>query len=187
TGFVPSVEKVGAGTQRNLQALHVFLARDLDRPEALRVRIEKLDVEELKAALLETVHQIRQRDLGSVPLPREHGFAREKTINRNSVNAARQFAAAPNLDAMPIAELVQPLIRLAHVGCNPVPFAGPVRAAVENSLKITVDCSIESAGTDGSPQPPGDVQPAHLEDGAGVRRPPQDGNALIIPGEHAAP
>ena len=81
--------------------------RDLHGPEAGRVVVEKLHVEELKSALPQPLHQMHQRHLRPVADAREHRLAGEQAADRHAVDAAAQLAVAPDLDAVRLAEAVQ--------------------------------------------------------------------------------
>jgi hypothetical protein len=55
---------------------------------------------------------MRERDLGRIPLSREHRFAVERAADRDAIEAADELAVDPDLDAVSMAQGVESRVGL---------------------------------------------------------------------------
>ena len=93
---------------------------------------------------------------------------------RHAVNPAGQLVLIPNLDAVGVAQLVQPDVGVDHLGRQPglVEPAGGHRAAANHAGKIRVPRYLELPAATGPPQPPRHVKPVELDHRPRIGRPP---------------
>ncbi len=89
--------------QRGLQAALKLLTAHLDRAELREMSGDELRVEQGKAAIFEPRHQINQRDLASVALPREHALAEERAAEMDAVEPAGERTVLPYFDGVAMA------------------------------------------------------------------------------------
>ena len=80
---------------------------------------EHLDVEKLEAALAQMSCQEGEGDLGAVAEAGEHRFAGEEAADGHAIDAAGKLRAAPDLDAMGPAKLMQFFVGGDHGGGDP--------------------------------------------------------------------
>src|SRR3954451_17122153 len=81
-------DKARMHAQRPPQASQVIRPRNFHRSESRGVVGQELDIEQLKVALAQAVHQVSQGDLGSITHAREHRLAREEAADGHAVDAA---------------------------------------------------------------------------------------------------
>jgi len=91
---------------------------------------EKLRVEQLEAAELETRHEIDERDLARVAGPRKHAFAEERASEMYAVEASDQLIVVPHLHRMAVAKSEEVGIEAANAAIDPrAAPSGPRRRA----------------------------------------------------------
>src|SRR5450631_3061165 len=103
---------------------------------------------------------MHQRNLGSVARAVEHAFAKERTAERDPVQAAHQIVAVIDLDAMAMTVLEQAAIDLADALVDP--GAGAVKlglgAAIDHRVEIAIHPDRERGGADRARKPGGYVE-----------------------------
>ena len=100
-----------------------------------------LGVEQLEAARDQPRDQMHQRDLRGVARGVKHALAEEGASQADAVEPADEVVALPGLDAVAMAELVQPAIEVADALVDPGVLAARLRrgAAGDRGLERGVD------------------------------------------------
>src|SRR6185437_11761445 len=86
-----------------------------------------LRVEQLEAARDQPRHQMHQRDLGGIADAVKHALAEKGATEIDAIEAAGEIAVLPDLDAVAMAELMQPGIELADALVDPGVLAARLR------------------------------------------------------------
>ena len=86
-----------------------------------------LGVEQLEAARDQPRHQMHQRDLRGVARGVKHALAEEGAAEADAIEPADEVVALPDLDAVAMAELVQPEIEVADALVDPGVVAACLR------------------------------------------------------------
>ena len=122
------------------QTAEVIVAWDFDGAEALAVGRELLDVEEQISPGAKMFDQGDQGDFRGVALVVEHRFGGEQTGDGDAVDAARQAALAPGLDAVGVAQAVHLRVGLDHGRRDPGAALAPpaAGATADHARKILV-------------------------------------------------
>src|ERR1019366_3782076 len=124
-------------------------ARQLAATEGREMRRALLAVDRLDALLPAEGDERGQCDLRRVGAVREHRFAEEHAAERDTVEAAGEFAVDPGLEAVRAAFVVPGAIRLDHLGDDPgagLAFARHRRAGGDDAAKSAVDAQLAAAG-----------------------------------------
>src|ERR1043166_3370038 len=90
-----------------LEQFEIVRTRDFDRAELFEMPSQPLRVEQSELSFPQTFDQRDECDLGGVAFAVKHRFAEKRAADRDTVEAAGEFAFAPRLDGMGVAELVQ--------------------------------------------------------------------------------
>src|SRR6266496_4206834 len=126
-----------------------------------------------------------ERDFRCIADAMEHGFAREETADRDTVNAAGEFAGLPAFDAVGMSFFVQSGVGLDEPGADPGAFAAwSGRSATFNDPpEGAIPRDFENALAQDSRQTFRNMKSVQVKNGARVRRPP--GDRIVGPGEDA--
>src|SRR6185437_5364213 len=101
----------------------IAAARDFNGAERLQMLGDILGVEQLEAARDQPRHQMYQRDLGGIADAVKHAFAEKCPAEIDAVEPAGEIAVLPDLDAVAMAERMQPAIEVADALVDPGVFA----------------------------------------------------------------
>ncbi len=108
----------------------VVFAGDPGAAESLRDGREHLDIEQLKIAGAEVLHERAQGHFGGVAGAVEHGFASEESAHGDAINATGEFVVEPAFEAVRVALFVQAGVGLDEFGSDPCATpAGPRQRA----------------------------------------------------------
>ena len=148
-----------------------------------------LAVDEVESPLLQMRDQGDEGRLGGVGDRGEHRFAEEGAAEGNAIDAADEFLLPPDLDGVGEAEVVQDGVGLPHFRRDPgavLTGSGPP-AGGDHLPEGLVECNPDESLFQELPHAPRDAQFVREQDETGVRRPPEDGFAVAVPGEDPLP
>ena len=148
-----------------------------------------LAVDEAEAPVLQVADQGGEAGLGGVAHAAEHGFAEEGTADGHAVETADQpVGVVVHLDTVGVAGHVQPVVGVLHVFRDPgaVLARAGLGTGLDDGLEVGVETDVEAPVAQHLAQAAVHAELVREQHHARVRAPPQDGLALLVPGEDAA-
>src|SRR3569833_784207 len=118
---------------------------------------------------------MNQRHLGRVTAAVEHALAEERPPERYAIKPACEPAAAPGLDAVTMADLVQRAAELADAMVDPCVFAPGLgcRALADDALEGGVDRDVVAIRAHGAREAGGDMEAVEEKDAALLQLDPE--------------
>lgn len=148
-----------------------------------------LAIDDVKVPGLKLAHEPHESHFGCIIDSGEHRLGKEGASDRHAIEPADQATVSPCFHRMGMAEFVQTCIGVQHVACDPGSPVGilPARrcALFHDSSKADVECDREQTRSKASFKAAGDMKLLGEQHGAGIRRPPENGLILVVPGENA--
>ena len=176
------------GFEQGFQAGQKVWAWPAGGAEALEVGGFLLAVNEGEAEGVEGLHKKDESQLRGIGVLAKHAFAEKHIAEAEAIEAAHQFFFEEGLHAVCEAQVVQLYIGVLHFSRQPgALLSGPGGggAGINNLLKAAVDPKVEGVAVELFLKAFGNVEGVGLQHKARVRAMPQNGGALVIPGENA--
>lgn len=104
-------------------ALTVLVTRDLDGPEARKMRLLILAVDQCEAALDQMLRQKCEGELAGMVGAAKHALDRKYGPERHAEGAAEKLPVAPGFDGMHCTEIVELAVGGLHPRCEPSSLA----------------------------------------------------------------
>jgi hypothetical protein len=133
------------------------------------------------ATLMQSELKIHESHLGGLGLSAEHGFPKKRRSDGHSVHAAHEPSLPPNLSAVGVAKLVEPLITGQDVLGDPGLLS--VRAALHDFGEGSVPAYLEGVVLQIPKKSPGYVKIGHRKNASPLRQVPSNGSRLVAHGE----
>ena len=186
----PSPPSVGKG-EGLVEMLDEVRPWNLFRAEPADMGRELLAIYEAEVPGLELLDEPDERHFGCIIDSCKHRFGKEGPSDRHAVESADQTTVLPCLDGMSVAEFVQTYIGVEHVTRDPRSSLGILRARPCALFHDTPKAGIERDGKHVRAKPSleavRDMELVRKQDGARIRRPPEDGLIVVVPGKDAMP
>jgi len=174
---------------RSVEAVEIFVTRNLDRSETGEMGCDELRIQQLISAVDQSGDQMDERDLACVGFAAEHALAEERGAERNTVEAAYKVPFAPAFDRMRAAAGVESCVESKDLVVDPALFAPRrrFRAGAHDVHERNVRSYVEPVAAHGTRETLGDVEGVQRNDPALLRRNPIEfgGVALFRHREHA--
>ena len=144
------------------------------------MRGDILGVEQFEAARDQPSHQMHQRHLGGVAGGVKHALAEEGAAEADAIQPANQLVIVPGLDAVGVANPVQPDIKIPDPLVDPGVVAAGLRCGATgyDRLEGGVDRDRESVGAHGAGQPRSDAKTIERNDAPRLRLDPEQGGVV---------
>ena len=162
-----------------------MVPRNFNATELLQVRRNPLRVEQHEFAIAQVLYQCRERNLGGISHAMKHGFTKESSANRDTVESAGKPPFVPSFDRVRVTELMQSCVAFDDVPIDPRIF--PFRARSDRFGKRLVDCSFKYSPAQETSQRVRDVKIFQWQDRAWIGRKPFDRVVLHGHGENTEP
>lgn len=150
-----------------------------------------LAIDDMKVPGLKLAHEPDERYFGCIIDSGEHRLGKESPTDCHTVQSADQATVSPCLHRMGMAEFVQTCIGVQHVLCDPGTSAWILwtwPCALRHDLSETnVERDGKETAAHGPAQATSNVEFLGKQYSPGIRRPPEDGLILVVPGENALP
>jgi hypothetical protein len=176
-------------TERFFQKGTELPAGDGTGAEAGQVGGFDLTVDEVKSPLLEKGDKGDQSGLGCIRDRGKHRFAEEGASEGYAVETADEFSFLPDFDGVGEPEVVEGAVGLPYLSRDPgAVLSGAGRPAGGDDLpEGLVDGDPQNPLFQELPHAPRDAQFVGEQHKTGVRRPPEDGSTIVVPGEDPLP
>ncbi len=159
------------------------------RAEPADMGRELLAIDEAEVPGLKLLDKSHERHFGCIIDSRKHRLGKEGPSYRHAVQSADQATVLPCFDGMGVAEFVQACIGVQHCICDPGSSFGILWASLCASFHDISKARIEGDGehirAKASREAARDMEFAREQHGARIRRPPENGLIVVIPGKDA--
>ncbi len=162
---------------------------NLFRAEPADMRRELLAIDEAKVPGLQLLDEPHECHFGCIIDSCKHRLSKERASDRRPIQSADQATVLPCFDRMGVAEFVQARIGVQHVTCDPGSSLGILRARpcalFHDVSKAGIKRDGEYMRAKASLEAARDMKPVGKQHGAWIRRPPENGLIVVVPGKDA--
>ena len=148
-----------------------------------------LAIDEAKVPGLKLFDELHERHLGCIIDLGKHRLGKEGAAERHAIQPADQPTVLPCLDRMGVAEFVQACVGVQHVTCDPGSSLGILQARPRALFHDVSETGIERDGehvrAKASFEAARHMKMVRKQYGAGIRRPPENGLIVVVPGKDA--
>ena len=162
---------------------------NLFRAESADMRRELLAINEVEVPGLKLLDESHERHFGCVINSRKHRLGKEGPSYCHAVQSADQATVLPCFHGMGVAEFVQACVGIQHFTRDPSSSFGMLRASpcalFHDSSKARIERDGEHSRAKASLEAARDMEFVRKQHGARIRRPPENGLIVVIPGKDA--
>lgn len=184
----PSSSSVGEG-ERLVEMCDEVCPWNLFRAEPGDIGGGLLTIDEAEVPGPELTDEPHECHLRCIIDSGKHRLGKEGPSDRHAIQSADQATVLPCLDGMGIAEFVQTCVGVQHVTRDPRSSFGILRARpcalFHDRSKAGIERDGEHIRVKASLEATRDVELVGKQDGARIRRPPENGLIVVVPGKDA--